>query len=449
MPLAGDPAFPLGERSLRFPPLTFLHEGEDVVVGRPDADLYVVLPADGAALLRRLRDGAAPAAAAAWYAEEFGEPVDVDDFVGSLRDLGLLADGPGPDDDGPDDEGPARAVRFQRLGAAVFSPLAGLAYAAVVLAGVAAVLADPHLAPRHEHVFWSGSLVVVELSLFVLQFPLVAVHELAHVLAGRRLGLSTSLRVSRRLYFLVFETVMNGLVSVPRARRYLPMLAGMLADLVVAAALTGTAWLLRGPVADVGWLSGLCLALALTTLLRMAWQLYFFLRTDVYFLLTTVLGCVDLHGVTRQYLANAVNRRLGRTHRLVAEDSWHPRDRRAARWYAPLVVGGYAMALGLLVVVAVPVAWTFLSEAFARVFLGAASSAGHFWDSALLLLLNGAQLGAAAVLAVRERRRTARRGRHRAPRGRRARAHPEAPSRTDPARHRRAAAPPVPALESP
>jgi hypothetical protein len=193
------------------------------------------------------------------------------------------------------------------------------------------------------------------------------------------------------------------------------MLAGMLADLVLAAALTIAAWLLRGPVADVGWLSGLCLALALTTLLRMAWQLYFFLRTDLYYLLTTVLGCVDLQTVSRQYLLNAINRRLGRFDRLVAEDSWHPRDRRAARWYAPLLVLGYATAIGLLVAVMVPIAWQFLSTAIGRVFFGDASSGQQFWDSTILLGLNVAQLAAAGLLALRERGRAPwpRRGRTR------------------------------------
>jgi hypothetical protein len=198
---------------------------------------------------------------------------------------------------------------------------------------------------------------------------------------------------------------MNGLVSVPRAQRYLPMLAGMLADLVVAAAFTVAAWLLRGPVAEVPWAAGLCLALALTTLLRIVWQLYFFLRTDVYHLLTTVLGCVDLHTVTRQYLGNAVNRRLGRGHRLVPEDTWHPRDRRVARWYAPLVVAGYGLAIGLLVLVMLPIAWTFFSAAVGRVFLGEAASGAQFWDAAVLLALNVGQLVLAAVLALRERRR--------------------------------------------
>jgi hypothetical protein len=294
----------------------------------------------------------------------------------------------------------------------VFSAPAWVAYVAVVLGGVAVVIAEPSLAPRHDHVFFSDSLVVVELSLFVLQFPLVAFHELAHVLAGRRLGLRTRVRVSRRLYFLVFETVMNGLVAVPRGQRYLPMLAGMLADLVISAGFTVAAWLFRGPVADVGWLSRLCLALALTTLLRIAWQLYFFLRTDVYYLLTTVLNCVDLHTVTRQYLANALNRRLGRPGRLVPEEDWHPQDRRVARWYAPLVVLGYTLAIGLLVTVMLPIAWTFLSGAIGRVLLGEATSPAQFWDSAVLLALNVAQLVAAGALALRERRRSHYRPRH-------------------------------------
>ena len=411
MPTSGSRSPRLGEghgRALRFHPLTFLDEGEDVVVGRPDLDSYVVLPADGAALLRRLHDGAGTDEAASWYATEFGEPVDVDDFVDSLHQLGFLRD----DDDptgasghpGPGDgAGPASPVRYQRLGAAVFSAPASIAYLAVVLTAGTLVAVHPELAPRHEHVFFSDSLVVVELSLFVLQFPLVLVHELAHVLAGRRLGLRTRLRVSRRLHFLVFETVLNGLVGVPRRQRVLPMLAGMLADLVLAATLTVAAWLVRCSVPDIGWLAGLCLALALTTLLRMVWQLYFFLRTDLYYLLTTVLGCVDLQTVSRQYLLNAVNRRLGRVDRLVPEESWHPRDRRAARWYAPLLVLGYATAVGLLIAVMLPIAWRFLSTAVERVFLGDALSGRQFWDATILLGLNVAQLVAAGVLALRER----------------------------------------------
>jgi hypothetical protein len=52
----------------------------------------------------------------------------------------------------------------------------------------------------------------------------------------------------------------------------------------------------------------LCLAFGVG--LRLAWQFYFFLRTGLYF--PAVLGCNDLQTVSRQLLANRVNRLLGR-----------------------------------------------------------------------------------------------------------------------------------------
>ena len=55
-----------------------------------------------------------------------------------------------------------------------------------------------------------------------------------------------------------------------------------------------------------GWpvVSGLCLALAFTTLPRMAWQFYLFLRTDIYHLIATATGCVDLDTAARALIAN-------------------------------------------------------------------------------------------------------------------------------------------------
>jgi hypothetical protein len=116
----------LPDRPLRFHPLRLLDDGEDTVVGRPDVDSHLVLPADGAALLRRLHGGAAPGDAARWYEEQYGQAVDRADFLDSLHHLDLLADdgvtaGDGWTDPAPDAVGPRSTVRYQRLGAAVFS----------------------------------------------------------------------------------------------------------------------------------------------------------------------------------------------------------------------------------------------------------------------------------------------------------------------------------------
>ena len=96
------------DRVLRLHPLTFLADGDDVVIGRVDIDSYAVFPPDGAALIRHLSDGAlsdgargkgvTPVDAAAWYEQTYGEPVDLEGFLDTLDELGFIA---GDADDEP------------------------------------------------------------------------------------------------------------------------------------------------------------------------------------------------------------------------------------------------------------------------------------------------------------------------------------------------------------
>lgn len=397
---------------LRFHTLSFLDEGGECVIGRPDIDSYGVFPPDGAELVRQLQAGRTVPQAAAWYEQAYGERVDLDEFLITLHDLEFLR----ADDDeegilaAPSADG-QQSVRWQRLGQLLFSRPAWALYGCLVALTLALCVRDPGLAPSRQNIFFTRSLLVVELTLFAGQLPLTLVHELFHVLAGRRLGIRSRLRLSHRLYFLVFETVLDGLVAVPRRRRYLPMLAGMVADVLVMSGLTVVAAATRNADGDVSLLGGICLALAFTTLLRIAWQFYFYLRTDVYYLITTVLGCVDLHTTTKELLRNRLNRLLGRTDRLVDEERWHPRDRRVARWYAPLAVAGYAISIAMLLLVFLPLMWRFMDTAITNVFLDGAGSSGQFWDSAGLLALTVAQLALVGGLALRERRQAARRRR--------------------------------------
>jgi len=75
---------------LEFHPLTFVEERDGIMVGRSDTESYAVLPADGAALLHRLRDGTPLSDAADWYRATFGESIDMTDFVAALHDLGFV-----------------------------------------------------------------------------------------------------------------------------------------------------------------------------------------------------------------------------------------------------------------------------------------------------------------------------------------------------------------------
>ena len=377
--------------------LTFLDEGDDVTVGRQDVDSYCVLPADGAALLRWLAEGASPRAAADAYLQRYGEPVDLAEFLAAMDELGFLA-GPG--------EAPVTAapVRWQRLGRALFSPVAWAGYAALLAAAVTAMSRHPDLAPQYRNLFFTDYITAVILLLFVGQAPFLLLHESFHMLAGRRLGLRSRLGIGRRLYFVVFETSLDGLVTVPRRRRYLPILAGLLADLVVIAALTLVAAALRRPDGSQPLVGGVCLALAFATVLRFVWQFYFYLQTDIYHVVTTVFGCVDLQSTARLLLTDRLNRLLRRDARRVDRTEFHPTDLAVARWYSWLLLVGYALSLATLVLAGLPATIHIFSVVLRR-FVADDANATGLTDSVVFLVVNVVQFAALGAVMARDRRR--------------------------------------------
>lgn len=380
------------DRPVALYPLTYLADGDEVTVGRRDVDSYAILPPDGAALVRQLADGMTPRAAADWYQRTYGEQVDMLDMLGALDEMGFLRAAAEPAPDVPD------TVRWQRLGQLAFSWPAWTAYVLLIAAAVVVMVRDPNVVPRYQDIFFTHSYSTVELVTFLGQFPLLLIHESYHVLAGRRLGLRSTLSIGRRLYFVVFETALDGLVTVPKRKRVLPILAGMVADLLVMAVLILLA-------AGVPGLAGrICMALAYGTLLRVIWQFYFYLRTDLYVMFTTSIGCVDLHTVSLGVLRNTW-RRLTRRPTL-DESAWHPTDRRVARWYAWFVLIGYVTTLLTFALAVVPIAYRFLSGVIGR-FVTSGSTFAQLLDSGVFVGLNAAQVIVITALAVRDRRQRA------------------------------------------
>ena len=389
---------PADRSPLLFHDLAFHADGDEVAVGRPETGSFGIFPPDGAELLRRLMRGNSPDTAAAWYQGAYGEAVDMDRFLATLDELGLLKT-PVPSPVAPP---PGHPVRWQKLGRAVFSPPARLAWLGVVATAVIGCLRHPQLVPGRHDVFFVPSLLVIEVTIVAAQIPLTLVHELAHVLAGRRAGVWSRLRVSHRFTVVVFETVLDGLVVVPRSKRYLPLAAGMLADVAVMAGLVDAAWLLRTWQHRATLAGLICLALAYTTIPRVAWQFFVFLRTDVYFLLQTALRGDDIDAAARDQLRAWWSRRRPSGHGRPAPDAARrpPRDVRAGRIFAPLLVGGYACVAVTMGIVVAPLIVRFVQLAVKGLYDGGPLR----WDAAGVVLLNLAEPAAARLLARRDTR---------------------------------------------
>lgn len=384
---------------LEFHPLTYVEERDGIAVGRADIESYALLPADGVALLKQLAGGMPVPEATNWYQSTFGEPVDMDDFVAALHDLGFVRD---------DGEPPAEPpkVRGRALGRAAFSPAAWVVYGAVAVAAVLAMALRPELRPRASNVFFVPSLIMVQLVLALFQPPVTLFHEWYHLLAARRLGLPSRLTIGRRYYYVVVETHLNALLGVPRRQRYLPMLAGMLADLLLFGVLVLVA--AADPYAGLSLVGRLALAVAYIIMFRVAWQFYIFLRTDLYYVLTTALGCTNLHEVTRAYLRDRFGWLPWVRESDWASGDWSPRDRKVAPWFALITLGGVGFLAVTIVLWTAPLVVAFGSRIAAA--MSTSVTGAGFWDSIGSLLLIGFELVVMPVIAGRVGRRRAQTG---------------------------------------
>jgi len=210
-------------------------------------------------------------------------------------------------------------------------------------------------------------------------FVLAAVHELCHWLTARAEGVSASIRVNRRLYFVVLETNLTGLWGLPRRRRYWPLLAGMAFDSLVLFSV-----LLARLGDQLGWwqlargVAGLLAALTFIELTSIVTQCFVFLRTDVYAVLLTATGCFDLWRTTRLELRRRL-RRISPAQRDELAGA-HVRDRAVARYFVWVYAAGMLLAAWSFVTLFIPTTWHLLSW-IARSLASSGIAHVAFWEA--------------------------------------------------------------------
>ncbi|WP_273652631.1 hypothetical protein [Cellulomonas fimi] len=397
---------------LRLHDLTTTPQGDRVVVGHPATGRFVALPEVGARALALLAEGRTVAdVESAVTPPGASEPVDVLSFARSLVRLGFVAAvdeaavaAPDRHDGGPAGRGWAVAPRVRLPW--LFGRTAGVLAALAAVASLVLVATVPGVRPDPLDLFFLASPAQSIAAVVVVTYVLAGVHELAHVLAAAALGVPARLRVTRRTYFLTFETNLTGLWALPPRRRVGPLLAGMGFDaLVLCAALVLRAAAV-GPDAFLA-------AVVMIELTAIVVQLFVFLRSDVYAVMTALLGCTSLDRTTRLLLRRSV-RRLS-PEQAAALAAAPARDVAVARWYRWVHVTGYALAAAFFVLVFLPSTWFMLRWLVESVVVhGPATWA--FWEAVLLgvvILSPRAVTGLVALRDLRDRRRDARAGRSR------------------------------------
>lgn len=367
------------ETRLALKDLSVVREHDELVVGDPIAGVFFTVPEVGAVALQALREGKTVAEAATVASAYAGEEVNVLEFAEVLLGAGFVEAIDGRPVAGAVAQPRSRLERIPPAAARrLFGRPAWAVYGCLTAFWIAVFAARPDFRPSFEDWFFYPNPAVCLIVVTATAIVAAAVHELWHWLAARAQGVSARFSVSRRMFFPVFETDVSQLWSVERSRRYGPFLAGMALDSSVLALALG----LR-----VAWAEGVALpplvvrclgALVLLTTLGLAFQFLVFLRTDLYAVLTTVLGCRNLYRVNWLTLKRLV---IGLPLAEAAElEQAHPRDRRVARWFGAVYVAGALWAAWVFVTFFVPGTlilggWMFLSVT------GAPIGSAMFWQA--------------------------------------------------------------------
>lgn len=336
-----------GDSILTFFPLAKRIENEEeILIGREDISSFVLMPRIGVRIIELLDRGIPIKEAEAAIVEEAGEPVEILEFV---KDL--LHDPPfiHKVDHIVVNEPALPEVSFpwipKKLGILLFQPWAYCLYGTIILLGIAAAVQGREKSmPRFADFLISPSASVSLFAIASVSWGFVLIHELAHLLAARSIGVSANIRISHRLVFPVAETNMSNIVLHPAKQRYKAYLAGMMLECVYVSLSFIFQYLYYHAYLHISPLSlGLLKLVNATLLCSLAFQFLFFMKTDIYYVATTFLRCNNLLRNT----GLALREKFGLL-RVEEREEWDSVDRREKniiKWYIWFYIVGVASAL--------------------------------------------------------------------------------------------------------
>ncbi|RKN45248.1 hypothetical protein [Micromonospora endolithica] len=392
-------------------------ESEDGVceVGRVDTGDFIELPAEGVDLVRWLGEGLPLGEVRRRFAERYGTEPDLADFLDGMASCGFLRVDAATGDGGATvgSGGPATGAGTplspgagpSRRGVAVLAnlpphrvswllaPPMRLLYVGSWLTVPLLLVLVPSLRPTPADAFLLDGVLANALVVAAVAWMLVLLHELAHAATVRALGVTGRLSISRRLWFLVAQTEMSAVRSVPRRRRYAPYLAGLTWDLLLMSACL--------VLQLAGLHEQLVRGVVYTLTLSVVYQFLVFMRTDIYYVLGNWLRLGDLMGDTRRWLANQTRRLVGRGpgHDLGGVPA---RELRIIRWYAPFYLLGSLAVTAALLALTVPAMVTMVGLAIDG--LDSPVDGLAFWNGVGFLALVALQLATFGWVFVTERR---------------------------------------------
>lgn len=397
-------------------PFSHQLDGDVVILGDVDRQVFVAIPAEGLDILESLVAGNTVGQTARLYEEKHGEKPDMEDFLEALEQEGFVGETTAVE------AGAVKEIRrdhwrwrfdwiSQRAAQRLVDWPAMAVYGLIIAVGVGLMVDDPGVLPKAGNalLFPEHFAALTWAWIFFANAGLF-LHEIGHVIAARAAGVRAGMGIGNQLWMLVVQTDMTSIWMSPKRQRYIAFIMGSIVDAVSCTFLAAFVWSAhRDLIGPPPWSVQLATAVLLAPMTRIIWQFFFFLRTDVYYVIATANNCKNLMGDTEDYLHNRWARLRRSPHR-IDQSAIPSHEMRVIRRYSYLWFYGRVISMAVYAAIILPV---ILGYAYQLILLlTGRETRFDSWDFAtvgilviaingggLLLWLRGLQRGA------RERRR--------------------------------------------
>ena len=394
-------------------PLVESREGDQFILGREATGTFLSVGDPERKFLRLLEQGLTIRKACRAFGDFFGLPeVKVGSFLDTLAESGFLRSVDGRPLREEPREKKFHLTRLEpRHVAFLFSrPFLAL-YGAVVVAALVLCVRHPEYLPRYRDVYFLPSISLSLIINALVGWMIVVPHELFHLFAAKSVGCETGIGIGHRLMFVVAQTDVTNLWKVPRNRRNIVYLAGMISDLMIGSALVFGMWANdRGLLALHPYAYAFLKSALFIIAFKLGWNFLFYMRTDVYYLLANLLRCQNLYRDTVTFLKNELAREI-KWIRPVVADPIPDREKRIVHLYAVFFLVGTLLTVAAFSIALMPLGLLVRNAITTGFAAGVAGKTVSLVDSAVasgLILLQLSLLTYAVISNRRKRRPVAR-----------------------------------------
>ncbi|MFI9384434.1 hypothetical protein [Kutzneria sp. NPDC052558] len=370
--------------------VTVVPDGDGYLLGRRGSPDFVEVPEIGGRIVLWLQDGLSVEECEARASDAVGEAVDVRDFLNDLAEAGILVDEEPTVGDGP--------PFGHRVGRILFGPVGLAVQVALVLTGLVLLVVDPALRPDYRDGVPFPIPLASLLTITVVSGVRTVIHEMAHKLAAAQFGVYGRISFGRRLFFIVAQTDVTGLWTLPRWKRAVPLAAGILIDAAIAAILV-TLQLFVGhdPLLRVAVFLNVGGIVAQTAV---------YMRTDLYALFLALTNSKNLWELKGAVFRTLIRRANPHDRELIAEAT--PRELFWARAYLVLYIPGVTIAFSYYFGFTLRATLRVIELALSAIPTGGLAAIGGVLALLVILVPMGFGLTGAARSAITALRRTLR-----------------------------------------